>query len=163
MPSSTTETPKGDPLSPSLLVDTKAQTLQVLGKGVLIATYPVSTSKFGLGFEEGSFRTPTGRFRIAEKIGENEPSRMIFKSRVPTGRLADPGGDEDLVLTRILWLEGLDSENTNTRDRYIYIHGTNQEELIGTPASHGCVRLRNDDVIDLFNRVAEGTPVQITG
>lgn len=163
MPSSTTETLKGDPLSPSLLVDTKAQTLQVLGKGVLIATYPVSTSKFGLGFEEGSFRTPTGRFRIAEKIGENEPSRMIFKSRVPTGRLADPGGDEDLVLTRILWLEGLDSENTNTRDRYIYIHGTNQEELIGTPASHGCVRLRNDDVIDLFNRVAEGTPVQITG
>ena len=66
------------------------------------------------------------------------------------------------MLTRILWLEGLDPENENTRDRYIYIHGTNQEELIGTPASHGCVRLRNDDMIELFNRLPEGAPVEIT-
>ena len=87
---------------------------------------------------------------------------MIFKSRLQIGRLADPGGEEDLVLTRILWLEGLDPENENTRDRYIYIHGTNQEELIGTPASHGCVRLRNDDMIELFNRLPEGAPVEIT-
>ena len=128
----------------------------------MIATYPVSTSKFGLGFQEGSFRTPTGRFRIAEKIGEEAPPWMIFKSRLQIGRLADPGGEEDLVLTRILWLEGLDPENENTRDRYIYIHGTNQEELIGTPASHGCVRLRNDDMIELFNRLPEGAPVEIT-
>jgi len=158
MPSTTTETLK----SPHLLIDTEAQTLQVLGEEGLIATYPVSTSKFGLGFQEGSFRTPTGRFRIAEKIGEEAPPWMIFKSRLQTGCLADPGGEEDLVLTRILWLEGLDPENENTRDRYIYIHGTNQEELIGTPASHGCVRLRNDDMIELFNRVPEGAPVEIT-
>ena len=158
MPSTTTETLQ----STRLLIDTEAQTLQVLGEEGLIATYPVSTSKFGLGFQEGSFRTPTGRFRIAEKIGEEAPPWMIFKSRLQIGRLADPGGEEDLVLTRILWLEGLDPENENTRDRYIYIHGTNQEELIGTPASHGCVRLRNDDMIELFNRVPEGAPVEIT-
>ena len=158
MPSTTTETLQ----STRLLIDTEAQTLQVLGEEGLIATYPVSTSKFGLGFQEGSFRTPTGRFRIAEKIGEEAPPWMIFKSRLQIGRLADPGGEEDLVLTRILWLEGLDPENENTRDRYIYIHGTNQEELIGTPASHGCVRLRNDDMIELFNRLPEGAPVEIT-
>ena len=159
MPSTTTETLQ----STRLLIDTEAQTLHVLGEEGLIATYPVSTSKFGLGFQEGSFRTPTGRFRIAEKIGEEAPPWMTFKSRLPTGLLAAPGGDEDLVLTRILWLEGLDPENANTRSRYIYLHGTNQEELIGTPSSHGCVRLRNDDMVDLFDRVTVGTPVLITG
>jgi lipoprotein-anchoring transpeptidase ErfK/SrfK len=125
------------------------------------ATWPVSTSRFGLGFEEGSFRTPTGRFRIAEKIGEGAPAGMIFQSRIATGKVADQGGEEDLVLTRILWLEGLDPQNANTRQRYIYIHGTNQEHLIGTPASHGCIRLRNNDMIELFDRVREGTHVEI--
>jgi lipoprotein-anchoring transpeptidase ErfK/SrfK len=86
---------------------------------------------------------------------------MIFRSRIATGKVADQGGEEDLVLTRILWLEGLDPHNANTRQRYIYIHGTNQEHLIGTPASHGCIRLRNNDMIDLFDRVNEGTHVEI--
>jgi lipoprotein-anchoring transpeptidase ErfK/SrfK len=125
------------------------------------ATWLVSTSRFGLGFEEGSFRTPTGRFMIAEKIGEDAPAGMIFRSRLATGKVAEQGGEEDLVLTRILWLEGLDPQNANTRQRYIYIHGTNQEHLIGTAASHGCIRLRNDDMIDLFDRVREGTHVEI--
>jgi lipoprotein-anchoring transpeptidase ErfK/SrfK len=84
-----------------------------------------------------------------------------FKSRQPTGRIAEPGGEEDGVLTRILWLEGLDPENANTRGRYIYFHGTNREDLIGTPASHGCVRLRNEDMEELFDLVPEGTPVVI--
>jgi lipoprotein-anchoring transpeptidase ErfK/SrfK len=128
---------------------------------VVTATWPVSTSRFGLGFKEGSFRTPTGRFRIAEKIGDGAPEGMIFRSRIATGKVADQGGEEDLVLTRILWLEGLDPQNVNTRQRYIYIHGTNQEHLIGTPASHGCIRLRNNDMIDLFDRVNEGTHVEI--
>ena len=128
---------------------------------VVTATWPVSTSRFGLGFEEGSFRTPTGRFRIAEKIGEGAPAGMIFRSRIATGKVAEQGGDEDLVLTRILWIEGLDPQNANTRQRYIYIHGTNQENLIGTPASHGCIRLRNYDIIDLFDRVREGNHVEI--
>jgi lipoprotein-anchoring transpeptidase ErfK/SrfK len=133
----------------------------VVGESEDIAVYPVSTSKFGLGFEEGSFRTPTGRFRIAEKIGQDALPWMTFKSRLQTGRIASPGGDEDLVLTRILWLEGLDPENANTHARYIYLHGTNQEELIGTPSSHGCIRLRNDDMVHLFDQVAVGTPVMI--
>lgn len=144
-----------------LRIDVGRQTLELLEGERLSASYPVSTSRFGLGFEEGSFRTPTGRFRIAEKIGEGAPEGMIFRGRVATGTVSPQGGEEDLVLTRILWLEGLDPENANTRERYIYIHGTNQEHLVGTPASHGCIRLRNKDMIDLFDRVCEGTPVEI--
>jgi lipoprotein-anchoring transpeptidase ErfK/SrfK len=148
---------------PLLRVDIGRQTLDLVEKGLIPVSYPVSTSKFGLGFEEGSFRTPTGRFRIAEKIGDGVPSGMIFRSRLPTGTISGQGGEDDLVLTRILWLEGLDPENANTRERYIYIHGTNQEHLIGTPASHGCIRLRNKDMIDLFDRIPEETPVEILG
>lgn len=148
--------------SPRLLVDVPRQRLILLSKeGFAEGSWPVSTSRFGLGSEEGSFRTPTGRFRIAQKIGAGSPAWMIFKSRIPTGILATPGGKEDHVLTRILWLEGLDPENANTHDRYIYIHGTNQETLIGTPASHGCVRLRNREMIELFERVEEGDSVTI--
>ena len=148
---------------PLLRIDVKRQTLELFQEGGIEVSYPVSTSKFGLGFEEGSFRTPTGRFRIVEKIGAGAPSGMIFKSRLPIGEIAPQGGDEDLVLTRILWLEGLDPENANTHERYIYIHGTNQEHLVGTPASHGCIRLRNDDMIDLFDRIPAGTSVEILG
>ncbi len=144
-----------------LLVDVPRQVLEMIEGEVVTATWPVSTSSFGLGFEEGSFRTPTGRFRIAEKIGEGAPAGMIFRSRIATGKVAEQAGAEDLVLTRILWLEGLDPQNANTRQRYIYIHGTNQEHLIGTPASHGCIRLRNNDMIDLYDRVHEGTHVEI--
>jgi lipoprotein-anchoring transpeptidase ErfK/SrfK len=144
-----------------LLVDVARQVLEMIEEGVVSAIWPVSTSRFGIGFEEGSFRTPTGRFMIAEKIGEGAPAGMIFRSRIATGKFAKQGGEEDLVLTRILWLEGLDPQNANTRQRYIYIHGTNQEHLIGTPASHGCIRLRNNDMIDLFSRVHEGTHVEI--
>ncbi len=148
--------------SPRIIVDVPRQRLLLLSASASpVASWPVSTSRFGLGSEEGSFRTPTGRFRIAEKIGDDAPPWMIFKSRIPTGTLALPGGEEDHVLTRILWLEGLDPENANTRDRYIYIHGTNQESLIGTPASHGCVRLRNVDMITLFDRVETGDLVTI--
>ena len=130
-------------------------------KGETIASYPISTSKFGLGVEEGSFRTPTGRFQISDKIGEGEPAWMSFKGRVPTGMIASSGGEEDLILSRILWLHGIDPDNANTRDRYIYIHGTNQEEQIGKQASHGCIRLLNLDMIELFNRVKIGDFVEI--
>ena len=98
-----------------------------------------------------------------EKIGDGASPWAVFKSRKPTGDFASPEveGEEDLILSRILWLEGLDQENANTRDRYIYLHGTNQESLIGTPASHGCVRLRNLDMIELYDRVDPGTWVEI--
>ena len=127
----------------------------------LIRTYPVSTSRFGIGTEEGSMKTPIGRFRVAEKIGDGLPSDTVFQSRVPL-KADDPlPPTEDLVMSRILWLDGLDEHNTNTRERFIYIHGTKHEDKIGNPASHGCVRMRNADVIELFDLVGEGAPVVI--
>ena len=126
-----------------------------------IRTYPVSTSRFGVGTEQGSMKTPTGRFRVAEKIGGDTPSGTVFQSRVPL-KPGDPlPPTEDLVMSRILWLDGLDQHNANTRDRFIYIHGTKHEDKIGTPASHGCVRMRNADVVELFMLVDEGTQVLI--
>jgi len=144
-----------------LRVDVGRQVLDVVRDGDVRATYPVSTSRFGLGTEPGSLKTPLGAFEICEKIGDGAPLGAVFKSRHPTGEIATPGGDEDLILTRILWLAGKDPENANTRGRYIYIHGTNQEDLIGSPASHGCVRMRNADIAELFREIPEGTPVHI--
>jgi lipoprotein-anchoring transpeptidase ErfK/SrfK len=143
------------------VVDVATQTLRVLEGRKTAAEFPVSTSKFGLGFQEGSYKTPTGKFRIARKIGGTAEPWSIFRARKNTGRKAKPGGSEDLVLTRILTLDGLERANANSLARYIYIHGTNQEHLIGTPASHGCVRLRNADMITLHRMVRAGTPVRI--
>ena len=145
----------------SLRVSVSDQNLEILAGGARVASYPISTSKYGLGTEPDSFRTPTGRFVIDEMIGADAPPWAAFKGRQPTGEIATPGGDEDGILTRILWLAGAEPHNANTRERFIYIHGTNQEAQIGTPASHGCVRMRNADIIDLFNRVRPGTPVEI--
>ena len=137
------------------------QTVDLLSNDEIVKSWPISTSQFGLGFEPGSFKTPTGRFRIADKIGDGAPPWMVFKNRLPTGTIASPASEEDGVLTRILWLEGLDPANANTKDRFIYFHGTNQEDRIGMPASHGCIRLRNTDVVELFSMVPLGTPVFI--
>ncbi len=145
----------------TILVDVASQTLHVMDGNSTVAEFPVSTSRFGLGFEEGSYRTPTGRFVINDKIGDGALPWTIFRSRQNTAQLAESGGEEDLVLTRILTLDGLDPENTNTLQRYVYIHGTNQEDLIGVPASHGCIRLRNSDMISLHDLVSVGTPVFI--
>jgi lipoprotein-anchoring transpeptidase ErfK/SrfK len=126
-----------------------------------IRIYPVSTSRFGIGTEEGSLKTPTGRFRVAGKIGSDMPDGTIFVGRVPLELDQAPPPTEDLVMSRILWLDGLEEHNANTRDRFIYIHGTKHEDKIGTAASHGCVRMRNVDVIELFELVDDGTPVVI--
>ena len=123
--------------------------------------FPISTSKFGLGTEEGSFKTPTGRFRIAQKIGAGGAVDSAFKARVPLRPTAEMLRADDLVMCRILWLDGVESRNSNTFDRYIYIHGTNHEEQIGTAASHGCIRMRNADVAELFDLVEVDTPVVI--
>ncbi len=145
-----------------VVVSTAQQTLQVTDEGGgVLQEFTISTSKYGSGTEPGSFRTPLGRFRISHKIGRDAAPRTIFKSREPIGLWDATPVEEDLVLSRILWLDGLDPENANTRERYIYIHGTNQEELIGTPASHGCVRMVNADVVALFELVSEGTEVVI--
>jgi lipoprotein-anchoring transpeptidase ErfK/SrfK len=143
-------------------IDVPTQTMDLLeDEGTLVRRYVISTSKFGLGFEEGSNCTPTGRFLVGEKIGDGAAPGVVFQSRQPTEQIGQEGDPEDRVQTRILWLHGLDPENANTRDRYIYIHGTNAESLLGTPASHGCVRMANEDIIDLFGFVPEGTPVTI--
>jgi lipoprotein-anchoring transpeptidase ErfK/SrfK len=148
--------------SPSIRISIRHQRLTLhRGRGHRRLEYPVSTSRYGQGTEPGSYKTPLGRFQVARKIGAGAPLGAVFKSRKPTGKIGGPSDPADLVQTRILWLAGLDAENANTRERYIYIHGTNHEADIGAAASHGCVRMRNADVADLFDRVPEGTPVLI--
>jgi L,D-transpeptidase YbiS len=148
-----------DPLR--LRVDVSHQTLDVLRGERVEKTYVISTSRFGLGTEPGSYRTPLGRFQVSEKHGHDAPLGAVFKSRLPTGEISAQGGEDDLVLTRILWLDGLDADNANSKARYIYIHGTNHEARLGTPASHGCVRMANADIAELFPQIPEGTLVEI--
>jgi len=126
-----------------------------------IHSYPISTSRFGIGSEEGSMKTPTGRFRVVEKIGAELPLDTVFQSRVPLQPGEPLPPTEDLVMSRILWLDGVEEHNANTRDRFIYIHGTKHEDKIGIPDSHGCVRMRNTDVAELFAFVDEGTQIII--
>ena len=147
--------------STSLHVSIRDQQLTLKSGKQSVRTYPVSTSRFGLGSEEGSMKTPLGQFRIAEKFGADAPVGTVFKNREPVGFQDEHPPDDDLVLSRILWLEGLEGHNANTRDRFIYIHGTNHEYKIGEPASHGCIRMRNSDVIRLFDAVEAGTEVHI--
>ena len=127
----------------------------------IIRRYPVSTSRFGLGFEEGSNKTPLGKFRVSDKIGAGMPAGTVFVGRAPLGPDDPLPPTNDLILSRILWLDGLERHNANTRERFIYIHGTRHENKIGQPDSHGCIRMRNADVIELFDLVDVGTPVTI--
>ncbi len=139
------------------------QRMIVFRRGERIAEYPVSTSKYGLGDMPGSCRTPLGRLEVARKIGARAPAGMKFKDRRPTGEIVAvnaPGRDP--IVTRILWLKGLESQNRNAHRRTIYIHGTPEEARIGTPASYGCIRMRSRDVVELFNTVGVGARVEIT-
>lgn len=148
-------------LKAKIHISVRKQRLVLLSGRKVVAGYPVSTSQFGLGVEEGSLKTPTGRFRIAEAIGDGVPIGTVFKSRRPVkaGKRAMRG--KDLIMTRILWLDGLDPENANTHGRFIYIHGTNHEESIGEAVSHGCIRMKNADLAELFDRVGPDTTVVI--
>jgi lipoprotein-anchoring transpeptidase ErfK/SrfK len=146
---------------PEIHVSVRKQQLTLKSGRKKLAGYPVSTSRFGLGSKEGSLKTPTGKFRIAEKIGDGMPLGTVFKSRRPVKVTKKIVREDDLVMTRILWLDGLEPSNANTHDRFIYIHGTNHEESIGVPASHGCIRMRNADLVELFELVAIDTPVAI--
>src|SRR5438094_9663168 len=145
-----------------IVISTRDQKLAVLDRGNLLATYPVSTSKFGLGDRPGSRFTPLGQLQIAEKIGDNAPPRAVFKDRRRTGEivLANSLG-RDPIVTRILWLRGLESQNANAFARDIYIHGTPEEWKIGSPASYGCIRMRSGDIIQLYNVVGIGAEVTI--
>jgi len=143
-------------------VSVPMQKMALYRQGELVKTYPVSTSKFGLGDEKGSYRTPAGKLEVAEKIGAGKPAGAVFKSRKWTGEVIKPNTPgRDPIVSRILWLNGLEPENKNAYGRCIYIHGTAAERDIGTPASYGCVRMKSRDVIDLHDRVGEGSKVFI--
>jgi L,D-transpeptidase YbiS len=142
-------------------IQAKEQILHLIEADRVIRSFPVSTSRFGLGEAEGSFRTPTGRFQVHQKIGGEHSANTVFRGRVPAPDPPDWATADDLITSRILWLDGMEDHNLNTRERYIYIHGTNQEQLIGQAASRGCIRMRNQDVIQLFDLIDVGTEVEI--
>jgi lipoprotein-anchoring transpeptidase ErfK/SrfK len=145
-----------------IVISTREQTLAILDRGTLMATYPVSTSKFGLGDYLGSSRTPLGELEVAKKIGDNAPPGAVFKDRIRTGEIVVPNSPgRDPIVTRILWLRGREAQNANAFGRYIYIHGTPEEWLIGMPASYGCIRMRSSDIIQLYNIVGIGAAVTI--
>ncbi|MEY2481430.1 MAG: hypothetical protein QOI04_2357 [Verrucomicrobiota bacterium] len=146
---------------PKIDISIRRQKLALKRGSKTLKVYPISSSRFGVGTKEGSMKTPPGKFRISEKIGAEAPLGTIFRNRVAL-KPGDPlPKTEDFITSRILWLEGLEKKNENTRDRFIYIHGTKHEDKIGRPDSHGCIRMRNEDVIELFELVESGTPVTI--
>ena len=158
-----------DPLQ--VLVTLGSQRLILTEGSRVVQEYPVSTARRGPGELRDSGQTPRGRHVIRAKIGAGAPVGAVFVGRRPTGEiwtpeLADQHPERDWILTRILWLSGTEvgrnrRGNVDTMRRYIYIHGTPDTEPMGVAASHGCIRMRNTDVIDLFDRVTVGTPVVI--
>ncbi|HEV2804613.1 MAG TPA: L,D-transpeptidase [Chthoniobacterales bacterium] len=137
-----------------IVISIPEQRLAVLDNGVLVATYPVSTSKFAIGDAPGSRATPLGELQIEKKIGDAAALGTVFKDRRPTGEILVPDAPgRDPIVTRILWLRGLEPQNANAYGRYIYIHGTAEERNIGKRASYGCIRMRSRDVIQLYNIV----------
>jgi len=145
-----------------LIVSVPDQKMLVLTDGKPVALYKVSTSKYGIGDRDGSYATPLGHLCIRKKIGENAPLGAVFHSRKPTGEILPPNAlGRDPIVTRILWLDGLEEHNRNAFRRCIYIHGTPQESLLGTPASYGCIRMRSADVKQLYELVGRGAKVEI--
>ena len=150
-----------------------AQVLRLLDDdGSELRTWPVSTATNGAGEKSGSYCTPRGRHVIRAKIGAGQPENTVFVRRRPTGErysvdLAQAGPARDWILTRILWLSGCEPGfnrlgKVDTMRRYIYIHGCPDGAAIGQPGSHGCIRMRNADIIELFDLVPTGTLVEIS-
>jgi len=156
---------------PHIRVDLARQELALWQGASLLGRYPVSTARNGPGESLGSGCTPLGRHRIRLRIGADCPENTVFVGRRPTGEIYNPGlsaryPERDWILTRILWLTGMESSRNrggrvDTLRRYIYIHGCPDAEPMGTPRSHGCIRMRNQDLLRLFDRVCNGTPVEI--
>ncbi|MCH8496851.1 MAG: L,D-transpeptidase [Marinobacter sp.] len=148
-----------------------SQRLSLLADGMLVASYSVSTAANGAGQQQGSGATPTGAHFVRAMIGRGLPADTVFVARRPTGEIYTPelaraNPDRDWILSRILWLCGTEwghnrGPGVDTFRRFIYIHGTPDTEPMGAPRSHGCIRMRNSDVIDLFDRVQAGLPVFI--
>jgi len=145
-----------------VIISVKDQKLMVMGNGEKLATYPVSTSKFGLGDQWGRMTTPLGFLQVAQKIGDHAPVGAVFRSRRFTGEILKPNAPgRDPVITRIIWLRGLEPSNAHAFSRCIYIHGTPEEKLIGKPASYGCIRMKSSDVTDLYAQLPLGAIVEI--
>ena len=150
------------PQSLEVVISVAEQRLVVLRDGGLIRKFPISTSRFGLGDSFGSYKTPLGHLRVCEKVGDDFACGTVIKHRAATGEvLAANAAGRDPIVTRILWLDGLDEQNRNAKGRGIYIHGTTEESRLGKPVSWGCIRMRSSDVIDLYTGIPLGTPVNI--
>ena len=146
----------------TVVVSVADQRLALVEDGVIIKKFPISTSKFGLGDGPNSYKTPLGRLRVCVKLGDDLPIGAVFKRRNFSGEVIPRNArGRDPIVTRILWLEGIEPSNKNARTRCIYIHGTPQERMIGTASSFGCVRMRSADVIEVFDAVPIGTTVTI--
>ncbi len=149
----------------TIVISVKKQKLYLLNKSELIKEFDISTSKYGVGFESESFKTPLGLHTIKKKIGDNVPLNGVFKYRRFSGDVSIPNDplflDQDLITTRIMWLSGSEESNRLSYDRFIYIHGTPEEFTIGKPSSHGCIRMLNADIYALYEIVDQGTPVII--
>ena len=145
-----------------VIVSVSEQKLMLVQAGEQVATYPVSTSKFGLGDNWGRMTTPLGFLQVAQKIGDRAPVGAVFHNRRFTGEILAPNAPgRDPITTRIIWLRGLEPWNAHAFARCIYIHGTPQENFIGRPASYGCIRMKSSDVADLYNQLTIGALVQI--
>jgi lipoprotein-anchoring transpeptidase ErfK/SrfK len=153
-------TPKD--LQHHVVISVKDQKLALLEREKLVAIYPVSTSKYGLGDWRGSYRTPLGELEIADKVGDGMPPGTVFKDRRRTGEIVGPNAaGRDPIVTRIIWLRGREAQNANAFGRDIYIHGTPEERNLGLPVSYGCVRMSSNDVIKLYEMVGLGAQVTI--
>jgi lipoprotein-anchoring transpeptidase ErfK/SrfK len=149
--------------SSQLIISVRDQKLMLVQNGGKVATYPVSTSMFGLGDYWGRMTTPLGYLAVEKKIGDNVPTGAVFHNRRLTGEVLQPNAPgRDPITTRIIWLRGLEAQNAHAFKRCIYIHGTPQEKNIGRPASYGCIRMKSSDVAELYDRVPLGALVQIT-
>ena len=145
-----------------VLISVPDQRLELVRDGEWVARFPISTSRYGTGDGWGSYRTPLGDLKVCDKIGENLTPGAVIRHRNPTGEVLQvnaPGRDP--IVTRLIWLDGLEPQNKNARARGIYIHGTPEERTIGTPASYGCIRMRSKDVIKVFEQIPVGTVVSI--
>lgn len=146
----------------SVLVSVADQKMVLWQDGAELARFSISTSRFGLGDRLGSYATPLGALQVAEKIGKSVREGTVFKERRPTGEVLPPNAPgRDPIVTRIIWLRGLESQNQNSYKRYIYIHGTPEERLLGKPVSWGCIRMASKDVVKVFEAIAVGARVEI--
>ncbi|HEX4668194.1 MAG TPA: L,D-transpeptidase [Chthoniobacterales bacterium] len=149
-------------IPPKVIISVRDQKLMVIDNGQRAAVYPISTSKFGLGDRWGSMATPLGWLQVAKKIGDHAPSGAVFHNRRFTGEIIPPNAPgRDPIVTRIIWLRGLEKSNANAFNRGIYIHGTPQEKKIGKPASYGCVRMSSKDVAEVYAQIQIGALVRI--